>query len=538
MFAYKICYTWLQGFYNFMIEYVRPDWFRNRGYLHLSNHKDLNERELFLLGKIRNHNYVARHAFFPLIHSVIKERRFKKINSLSQKRAHSHKNEKGAINKNYKERPLHYATHIDAMIFGYYAELLLKAYEETLIKYPSVSESVIAYRKIQIAASEKNKSTIHFAHEVFEEIKKRSEIGDCCVLKFDIKSFFSRLDHSLLKEQWARVIQATELPHDHYNVFKAATKFSYIMRDDLRMHTRSSTKKGCFNEKELSKHRKKGIQAFFESPEQLRNKIKSKEIIIHRFPFRNKAGEPVGIPQGLPISAALANIYLLDFDIKVITEIVNKYTAYYRRYSDDIIVICQPNASSEILNCINQLIEESKVEISLEKTEEFRFCKMDGKKNQTRLTSIRTDHNLNRVGVPFTYLGFEFYGYKTLVKSHNVAKFYRRLISSVKSKCNIAIKQYEKGNSVKPIVYRRQLYRLYTDLNLNKKKIYTNRKWLQKNELGIYSYKTRPILKEHRSNYFSYLKRASDIMHEPAIKNQARNHMKIFNQAVQKHLKY
>ncbi|MGN6647441.1 MAG: reverse transcriptase domain-containing protein, partial [Cytophaga sp.] len=400
---------------------------------------------------------------------------------------------------------------------------------------PAVSQSAIAYRKISIGDSEKNKSTIHFAHEVFEEIIKRSKDGECCVLKFDIKSFFSSLDHNILKEQWARVIGTEKLPKDHYNVFKAATRFSYIMRDDLR-DKNSYNKKGHFNEKELARHRKKGVQAFFESPKQFREKIKNKELKIYSFPFRNKEGKPIGIPQGLPISAVLANIYLLDFDMIVVNDIVSKYDAFYRRYSDDIIVVSNPAHSIEILNRINELIEKSKLEISIEKTEKFDFRLMEGKKNQYRLTSVRTDHRLNRVGVPFTYLGFEFYGYKILVKSHNLAKFYRRLISSVKSKCNMAVRQSEEKPFEKPIIYRRQLYRLYTNLDLNKKKIYTNRKRLEKNNLGDYSFKTSPILKEHRSNYFSYLNRASDIMQEPAIKNQARNHMRIFNQAVQKHL--
>lgn len=518
----------------FMIEYVKPNWFRNRGYLHLSNHRDLRE-DKYLLTNIKNPAYVARHAFFPLIHSVIKDRRYKKCPD--GKRRHSYKDEHENVKKNYKERPLHYATHIDAMIFGCYAEKLLNAYEKILLKYPRVSESVIAYRKMQIAGSDKNKSTIHFAHEVFEEIKQQAKDGDCCVLKFDITKFFSNLDHTILRQQWAKVIGKDRLPNDHYNVFKAATSFSYIMRDDLRQPALSKHRKNCFNEKELARHRQKGVQAFFESPEQFREKIRNKEIRIHRYPFRNKENIPVGIPQGLPISAILANIYLLDFDIKVIEDIVGKYNAYYRRYSDDIIVVCKPSEAEEILKCIKQLIEESKVEISLDKTEQFSFCMMEGKKDDKRLTSIRTDHDKHKAGVPFSYLGFEFYGYQTLIKSHNVSKFYRRLISSVKSKCNIALKQYEAGKTSNPVIFRRQLYRLYTNIDLNKKKVFTNKKRLEKNHLGVYVLKTKPIEKKQRSNYFSYLNRASDIMEEPAIKVQARNHMKIFNQAVQRHLK-
>ena len=49
-----------------------------------------------------------------------------------------------------------------------------------------------------------------------------------------------------------------------------------------------------------------------------------------------------GIPQGTPISATLANLYMIDFDelIYNITSSVDR-PAFYQRYSDDIILICE-----------------------------------------------------------------------------------------------------------------------------------------------------------------------------------------------------
>ena len=516
--------------------YVKPDWFRNRGYLHLSSHKNIHEDGLELLEKIKNPSFVSRHAFFPLIHSIIKERRYKIVDGVSKKRAHSFKNENGIVEKKFKSRPLHYATHIDAMIFGCYAEKLLEKYEKNLLTYPIVSESVIAYCKIPLDESDKNKSTIHFANEVFEEIKRKSQTDNCCVLKFDIKSFFSRIDHNILKGAWGKIISEENLPNDHYNVFKAATRFSYFMKDDFRINQSKSGKRSNFDEKKISGHLKKGIQAFFESPEELREKIKSRQIRIHKYPFRNKDGKPVGIPQGLPISAVLANLYLLDFDIAISEEVVKKFGAYYRRYSDDIIVVCRDVEADEIQNFIHDLIKKSKVEISEEKTEKFSFKKIDGKVNVPRLTSIKNCQDGKKIGIPFTYLGFEFYGYKTLIKSQNLAKFYRRMITSVKSKCKRANDQVENGQSLKPIIYRRQLYKLYTSFPLDRKVIRFTQKRLIKNERGDYRMITIPSNKPQRSNYISYVRRSSEIMKEPAIFNQVRNHMKIFNLAVNKHL--
>lgn len=513
----------------------KPKWLKNRGYLHFTNQVNLRRQEKIILSKVTNKDYVAKHAFFPLIHSTIQERRYKKINLNQKERAHSYIKEDNTIKKNLKSRPLHYATHIDSIIFGLYAEILLNQYEAQLTNNPLVNESIIAYRKIP-ADEKRNKSTIHFAHEVFEEIKARACNEDCIVLKLDIKNFFSQMDHQLLKTSWKKLINNTQLPDDHYNVFKATTKFSYILHNDLRLISIRKNRKQEFDEKNLAELRKNGIQAFFKNPEEFRNKIKNKELKIYKFPFRNKDKIPVGIPQGLPISAVLANIYLFDFDFKIVQTVINKLNGYYRRYSDDIVIICKPNQIDDVRQVITTSIKESKLEISEEKTETFLFSKLTIKEQQVKIQSIKINDKEKHIGHPFTYLGFEFYGNKTLIKSANLAKFYRRMIYAVKSKANIAKRQAVNNPIKNPAIYRRQLYKLYTSYPLNKKKVYTTKKWLQKNERGEYFYITKPIPQKNKSNYISYVNRASLIMNEPAIKHQIRNHKKIFNDAIHKHL--
>lgn len=371
---------------------------------------------------------------------------------------------------------------------------------------------------------------------MFNEIKDRAKTGKCCVLKFDIKSFFSRIDHEILKRAWAKVLGLQRLPPDHFNVFNATTRFSYIMLDDLRISKSKSGKKGPFDEKKLASHTKSGILAFFESPKELREKIGNKEIKLHKYPFRNSDGEPVGIPQGLPISAVLANIYLFDFDSTIVNEIVEPFNCYYRRYSDDIIVLCDQSQAERILELVNDLIQKSKVEISKEKTERFDFSSINVA-GQQRLTSIKNDSGVSKIGVPFSYLGFEFYSYQTLIKSNNLAKFYRRMINAVKSKSRRALQEAANSPDKKPIIYRRQLYKLYTSLPLSATTTVRNKKWLEKNILGNYVRKTKKMEKKQRSNYISYVHRASEIMEEPKIWRQIRNHIKILNQAIQKHLR-
>ncbi len=516
-----------------------PTWLKNRGYLHITQQINVYDNPQRLLSKIYNSNYVAKYAFFPLIHASIDERRYKR--NPFNKHCHSYKDKNGVTQRHIKKRPLHYATHMDALIFGYYAELLQTKYEKELLRNEEFSKCILAYRKIKISEEKdsKCKSTIHFADEVFSEIQRRSQNEDCIVLTFDIKSFFSSLNHHLLKKAWAKLIQKDKLPDDHYNVFKAATRFSYILLDDLRLTQKNRGRKAGFDEKKLAKIRnEKGFNAFFESPEDFRNQLKDRKIKLHRFPFRDKKDKkPMGIPQGLPISAVLANLYLLEFD-KLVFERVTDLGGFYRRYSDDMIVICNQENANKLKVFVESEIENSLVEISRDKTETFLFKSIKLGKKEKRLTSIKITEDRCIIEAPFTYLGFEFYGSKTLIKSANLAKFYRRMISTVKRKSKLAIKIAEREGKEKPVLYKRRLYKLYMNSNLNKVKVHLRRKIFTQNNLGEYRIKSSKSEKSFRSNYLSYIKRASKIMDEDAILKQIGNkHKGIFNQALKRHLR-
>jgi hypothetical protein len=512
---------------------LTPTWLKYKGYIHVTPQIDIVGREKELVSKITNPEFVKSYAFFPLIHSSIKERKYKKISP--GKRAHSYKKEDQVIST-AKQRPLHYSCHMDALVFGYYAEMLQKKYEEQLLSDEALNSSVIAYRRIPIAGSDKNKSTIHFAKEVFDEIRKRG-VNECSVLMFDIKSFFSTIDHDILRRAWAKLLNVDILPKDHLNVFNAATRFSYILYDDLRTgKVRKGRKKGL-DEKRLHEIRKLGKSSFFESAKEFRDKLKSKELRLYRFPFRNSDKKPIGIPQGLAISAVLANLYLLDFDREMVSTIIYKYGGFYRRYSDDILIICDPSDAAAIKDKVISMIKESKVVISEDKTEQYIFRKTKIGKKGIRLSAFKKDGDKWKIGVPLTYLGFEFYGEKILIKSANLSKFYRRMIYAVKSKAKRARVRVEGSPVNKYAIFRRQLYKLYTIQDLNKTKIRTSFNRLEKTELGYYKLKVIKIDKPLKSNYLSYVKRASMIMEDESISNQIRNHKRIFNEAIAKHLR-
>lgn len=520
-------------------------WYKNKGYPHLTNSYNLTVHDKGLEKKIKDKGFVAKYAFFPLFHINIKSRRYKTVEverngKKELVKAHSYWKD-GNKKSTSKIRPLHYANHLDAMIFGYYSEMLQDNYEKELKVIPKLDKAVTAYRKIPTSENpDKHKSNIHFAKEVFDEIKKRGEKSEVAVLAFDIKSFFSHLNHNKLYDAWCENLGEEKLPPHHYNVFKAATNFSFINKDQFRVKPPSiKSRKYGFDEKRLAKIRNKhGVNAFFESAKAFREAVKRGEIRIYKNPFRVN-GKMVGIPQGLPISATLANIYLKKFDLDILQRL-EENNGFYRRYSDDIIVICEKSEITAIEDFVLSCIKKYGVEISEEKTEKFIFKKTElhGKK---RFVSYKIEGEKQIINNPLSYLGFEFYGYQTLIKSANLAKFYRRMIYSVRSKAKRAKKIAEKHPGDKPVIFKNQLIRLYTKQDLDDKKSPRKRRFKTLKQIETGEYRVFSELKDYRNsgNYFSYVRRAAEIMKAPEILEQINGDKakRVFNQALEKHLK-
>lgn len=531
-----------------------PDWLKSKGYLHISPSLRIGENWRKYKKQIENIDFIEKYAFYPLIHSFIKERKYKNADQkkhITVGRAHKHilktteKTEKTA-----KLRPLHYASHYDTLIYGYYAHLLNLKYKEKLSQNLELYNCVTAYRKIPIDSnSEKGKSTIHFAKEVFDEIINRTKNNQkVAVLTFDIKGFFSSLDHQILKEKWAYIIDESRLPNHHYNVFKSCTNFSYVLKDDLRKTNKKSGRKSEFDEIKLAKiRREKGFKCFFESNEDFRNHIKQGKLRVFKNPFRNEQKQKIGIPQGLPISAVLANIYLLDFDKAIINNLTLKRNIYFRRYSDDIVIICNVEDIESTKKYVENLIKESKVEISSAKTETFIFEFIEfNKAKEKRLTSIKINNDGSQtINSPLIYLGFEFRGYNILIKSTNLAKYYRRLINIIKRRSKRALKGIEKNPLQTKAIYINQIKKLYnnplreldTEKNDLKQKLRT-KTVLEINIKGEYSIISKEINSERRnSNYMSYVKRCSELFKVNHFNKQLRKRKHIVFSAIKKHLK-
>lgn len=81
---------------------------------------------------------------------------------------------------------------------------------------------------------------------------------------------------------------------------------------------------------------------------------------------------------------------------KIIENIVLKENGFYRRYSDDIILICNVNTLEKNKDYIENLIKESNLEISTEKTEKFIFKNTEyNLSNEKRLTSFKIQEKRN-----------------------------------------------------------------------------------------------------------------------------------------------
>ena len=245
-----------------------------------------------------------------------------------------------------------------------------------------------------------------------------------------------------------------------------------------------------------------------------------------------------GIPQGLPISSILANLYLLDFDELMFETVVCQYGGLYRRYSDDIVVVCKESDWNILKNFVEASVQKFHLEISSAKTEVCFFRKSYGRMYSYSYDARRGE----QPGAPFRYLGFEFYGEKVLVKSANIGKFYRRMKSMVKKKIRLIEKRALKVLDDNQPIYKRKLYRLFTIMGKVNSPKYIP-KWESEAVLnrvsGKYYYRKRrkPYWRKYRGNTLTYAWKASQILKEPAIKWQFRRHWSILKQYIERRMK-
>lgn len=396
-----------------------------RRYLHFDAFIDFKKNAEFFYKYFQNGALkIPKHGFYPFIKADIITPRIRHEKDV--------RTGKQIVIKKDKVRPISYAAHFDAYIYSWYAHLLTHFYTNK-IKEANICDSILAYLE------KDKKNNIDFAFEVFDHITKR---GECVALAFDLSSFFDNLDHVILKKQWCDILNLSKLPPDHFTIFKTLTDYSYIQKDYLTIRFPRPMGKGYFYQRICD-------------PSQFREMVQNGQT-IEKNPFINlvegskRFGETCGIPQGTPISACLSNIYLLEFD-KTVCKFASKKNALYRRYCDDLLIVCDKKEAEFFQTLFKKLIKKYEVLINDKKTELIHF-----KKEGEYLNAYSSANQRRKL----QYLGFEFDGSNIFIRSASMSRYHRRMSSKIGQAVADA---YCKDFGQQDFVFRKDLFLRYTD---------------------------------------------------------------------------
>lgn len=502
----------------------KKDWFRIKRYPHIGfplQPADKKWIERYLINK----EAIAKHAFYPFVHRKLEVRKFR--------REICHDGTRSTLRcPSKKQREIYFSTHIDSNIYSYYSELLYNEYEKSLTKY-GITECVTAYRRLSKDPenpNSRNKCNIDFANDIFTYIKSGHN-SDLVAITFDIKAFFDSLDHVILKRYWKQVVETgKDLPPDQYNVYRNITKFSYIEENDIFatfkrqiLVERSPDVVRRLSVDKIGYLRNQRAVAYCEKMDidLLRNKnlIKSNKYV---YQDGTKRGLRVkGIPQGSPISAILANIYMVEFD-KSVNEFIKDLGGIYRRYSDDMIVVCDLKNTHEVIEYFAKHIEAYKLEIQSSKTQVFEFhYNIENSRHYCFERILDTGKLLNRTS--FEYLGFQFDGRYTLLKNSSLAGYYRKMKRSIASRKFYA---YHNNTETRGKIFKSRIYKRFTFKGKTRRRIY-RRDPIEKDRFYLST-------KFDWGNFLTYATLASEIISDNKILSQVRRHWNIFHSVLRK----
>lgn len=501
----------------------KEEWFKLKKYPHLGNQispKSYNDIVL----KIADPGFISKHSFAPFIHRVKKTKKYRK----EYKDGFIQNN--GLRKRSIKPRDLYYATHIDSLIYSYYSHLLTKKYD-IILNNEKISNSVTAYRKIPKNNNSKSgKCNIDFANDVFDYIKENSKKNkNQVVIAFDIKGFFDHLNHKNLKEKWCTIIGEKTLPRHHYQVFKNITKFSYVNEMELFNHfngeliieryTDSSRKTKEYkkkNIKNLKYSKNQRVISFCNKKNDLYSIRKAGLIKSNKWVYENgiKTERKEGIPQGSPISATLANIYMLDFDIKMNREI-SELNGIYSRYSDDMVVVCDVKYKDEVNKKMTNAIKSiCALEIQEKKTQVFHFIN-----NNNQLVCYQEFEKHSTLNRNLEYLGFQFDGRNVTIKNSSISAYYGKMHRTINRSVYYA--RNTSNPKLKNKIFKSRLQRKLTCIG-GKRILKRVRNPIDKSQFittKSYNY----------GNYLTYVNKSTSVIKDKKIEKQLRNHWMILH---------
>lgn len=499
-----------------------PEWYKLKRYPHIGEPLTIKDYK-WVKRYIEDETCIKKHSFLPLIHKCIIQRKYRANNNELVRNPSGKR--KRIIGKP-KIRNIYYASHFDSLIFSYYNYQLSEAYKN-LIETKNFNESIVAYRKIPIKeGSEKNKCNVDFAKTTFEFIEQNKDKKLTAIVA-DVTSFFDNLNHNILKKQWCKIINETTLPPEHYNVFKALTKLRYVESDQLFNSYKGTmiVEKGIPNSSIKKEYKRIKINSnkYFKEKNAVAYCTKD-DFLKNNLNLVITAHNKKGIPQGSPISATLANVYMLDFDQEVFDKVVS-INGFYQRYSDDLIIICEQEFEDDIIAFIRDRIENlADLEISESKTKMYHFEEVEGKFLGFEVDEKNKIPNYNK---SLEYLGFNYNGQRVLIKNSGFSKFYRAMKRSFKKSTSLA------KNSKNPDkrIFKSRLYKRFTHIGAKRKLIFRPSKEDPTKYIETKEY--------YWGNYMSYIYKSNDSMfsinNTDLIKKQSRKFWKNFHRLMEFH---
>lgn len=503
---------------------IDKDWFRLKRYPHIGLQLEPKDRA-WIEPYVKDKNAISSHAFYPFIHRQLKVRKFRK--------EICHDGTRSKLRKpTTKEREIYFSNHLDSNVFSYYSELLSSAYERTIADL-DITNCITAYRKIKLHPEKencRNKCNVDFANDVFQFIKLSKE-KNLVAITFDIKSFFDNLDHRLLKKHWRKVIKSgSDLPLDHYNVFRNITKFSYIEEDDLFDYFKNqiiverkpkSFKEIKINKKNYLRNKKAVAYCSKESIDEIRSLglIKANKHIYENGSINSLRKK--GIPQGSPISATLANIYMIDFDKKA-NKLLQQFGGIYQRYSDDMVAICPIEYEEKVIEHFLSSIKDYRLEIQISKTQVYHFI-FDNKTNRHYCFEKNLNTNKLQNNTVFEYLGFQFDGLNTLIKNSSISNYYRKMKRTF---ARSRFYTYHNKTVTKGEVFKSRLYKKFTHVGATRRRIYQRHP--SKTDVFLLSYKY------DWGNFITYAKLAEETIKDNKIDGQLKQHWRKFHELMNK----
>lgn len=362
---------------------------RAKGYTHFDERVNVQK----VWSYISSPSKVAKHGFYPLIHTQIVFNKYKNGYGVKP-----------------KTRDIAYSAHIDRLILSYYAYQLNHLYNEHAISI-GINKNAIAYRDIL------GKSNIEFSKDAFDFLKSCNQ---ATVMVGDFTDFFGSLEHTYLKSQMLKLLNVDRLSDDWYSIYKYVTNYVWWELESL-------LKIGGF------KNNEKGIKSFNAqkraiSLSDFKKYKKSKEYKKSNW-YKNETGK--GIPQGTAISALLSNVYMMDFDVEI-SRLVDSIGGFYNRYSDDFIIIL-PNIDGkefeEIYQSIATIIATiPKLDLQKDKTQIYEY---DGT-NLTNINDVVFEQGKKNKDV-LDYLGFIFDGKNVRFRDKTLTKYYYRMYRKTKA---------------------------------------------------------------------------------------------------------